>query len=369
VAFVGDGTTSAGPVVRPMAEWESFATALFIAAGLDEAKAASVARYLVLTDAMGRHTHGLAQCPAYLAELASGTMTKDGMPEMVRDTGATFVWDGRYLPGLWLMEAALEASFERLPQYGVVTFAMRRSHHIGCLAALAKYATDRGCYVMIASSAPQSRVVAPFGGKQGLFSPDPFAIGFPAGASPVLFDACASLTSTSMTRTKVARGEAFEHAWLLDHNGVPTRDPSVVERDKDRGSLMLLGGQEAGHKGFGLALMVEALTQGLSGHGRLDRPSQWGASVFMQLIDPQFFAGREAFVAQTGYFAEQCRESPAVNAGASVRLPGDTAVRALATAKAHGVELSCDTVTKLNGWAERLGVLTPFMAPIQIGRF
>lgn len=356
MAFVGGGTTSAGPVVRPMAEWERFAIALFLAAGLGEEKAASVARYLVLTDAMGRHTHGLAQCPAYLGELASGSMTKEGMPETVRDTGATFVWDGRYLPGLWLMETALEASFERLPQHGVVTFAMRRSHHIGCLAALAKYATDRGCYVMIASSAPQSRVVAPFGGKQGLFSPDPFAIGFPAGASPVLFDACASLTSTSMTRAKLARGESFEHAWLLDHNGVPTRDPSVVERDKDRGSLMLLGGQEAGHKGFGLALMVEALTQGLSGHGRLDRPSQWGASVFMQLIDPQFFAGRGAFVAQTRFFAEQCRVSPAIDTDVPVRVPGDSAVRALAKAKAYGIELSHDTAARMSEWAERLGV-------------
>ncbi len=202
MATIGDDMTRPARGVRPMAEWERFATALFVAAGLDAAKAASVAHYLVLTDAMGRYTHGLAQCPAYLAELASGSMTKDGAPETVRDTGATLVWDGHYLPGLWLMERALDAAFARLPQHGVVTFAMRRSHHIGCLAALAKYATDRGCYVMIASSAPQSRVVAPLGGKQGLFSPDPFAIGFPAGASPVLFDACASLTSSSMTRTK-----------------------------------------------------------------------------------------------------------------------------------------------------------------------
>jgi L-lactate dehydrogenase len=315
-----------------------------------------VARLLVLTDAMGRHTHGLAQCPAYLADLGSGAMTKEGSPDVIRDTGATLVWDGRYLPGLWLMESALEMVFARLPQHGVVTFAMRRSHHIGCLAALAKYATDRGCYVMIASSAPQSKVVAPFGSPQALFSPDPFAIGFPAGESPVLFDACASLTSSSMMRAKVARGEMFEHAWFLDDNGMPTRDPSVVEREKDRGSLMLLGGPEAGHKGFGLALMVEALTQGLSGHGRLDGPRQWGASVFMQVIDPQFFSGHDAFVAQTAFFATQCRTSAPISADAPVRLPGDQAVRNIATSIENGIALSADTVAKLKEWAARLGV-------------
>ncbi len=109
-------------------------------------------------------------------------------------------------------------------------------------------------------------------------------------------------------------------------------------------------------KGFGLALMVEALTQGLSGHGRLDGPTRWGASVFMQLIDPQFFTGREAFVAQTEFFAEQCRMSPAINADVPVRLPGDPAVRSLARTKAHGIKLSDDTIAKLDEWAERLGL-------------
>ena len=73
---------------------------------------------------------------------------------------------------------------------------------------------------------------------------------------------------------------------------------TVVERATDRGSLMLLGGQEAGHKGFGLALMVEALTQGLAGFGRKDAPARWGASVYIQFIDPDAFAGRDAFLDQ-----------------------------------------------------------------------
>src|SRR4051812_26404733 len=87
------------------------------------------------------------------------------------------------------------------------------------------------------------------------------------------------------------RKQPFDHAWVMDSAGTPTRDPSVVERATDRGSLILLGGQEAGHKGFGLALMVEALTQGLAGFGRKDAPTRWGASVYMQLIDPDGFAG------------------------------------------------------------------------------
>ena len=333
-----------------------FAAALFAAAGLDSDKGEVVARLLVLTDMLGRKTHGLAQCPAYLDQLANGGMTRTGAPETVRDTGPTVVWDGRYLPGLWLMDRALALGFERLPRHGVVTLAMRHSHHIGCLAALAKAATDRGFYVFIASSGPHTRAVAPHGGRAGLFSPNPFAIGFPTRDAPVLVDTSASLTTISNVRERTAANVLLDHPWALDSAGRPTCDPSVVERKADRGSLMLLGGIEAGHKGFGLALMVEALTQGLAGFGRRDGPTRWGASVYLQLIDPEAFSGREAFLDQVSFFADQCRANPPIDPARPVRLPGEQATRLLDACRRDGVPVTADAVAALRTWAERLGV-------------
>lgn len=349
---------SAAPLL-PLAEWREFAARLFVAAGLDADKAETVARLLVLTDAIGRATHGLAQVGAYLDELASGGMTKTGAPQTLVDRGATVVWDGGYRPGLWLMDEATSLCLDRVAAHGVITFAMRRSHHIGCLATLAKRAADAGCFVTVASSGPHTKVVAPYGGREGLFSPDPFAFGFPAGAHPVLFDGCASITSVSMTREKAAAGALFDHPWLLDHEGRPTRDPAVMERREGRGSLVLLGGAESGHKGFGLALMVEALTQGLAGHGRADAPTRWGASVYMQLIDPAAFAGREAFLRQTEFFAERCRANAPIDPDRPVRLPGDEAERRLRAVERDGLALAPSTMQALARRAERLGVAAP----------
>lgn len=331
-----------------------FAGALFRVAGMDQGKAESIGRILVLTDMMGRRTHGLAQCGNYLAEVAKGGMATDGVPEVLRDTGATVVWDGGYRPGLWLVEQAMALGFERLAAHGTFTLAMRRSHHIGCLAALAKQATDRGLFVMLASSGPHSKIVAPFGGKQALFSPNPFAVGFPAGATPVLVDISASITTVSMTRQKAAAGELFDRPWLLDAEGQPTREPRAMEGGG--GSLMLLGGEDAGHKGFGLALMVEALTQGLAGHGRRDAPGRWGASVYLQLIDPEAFAGREAFADQMAFLADACRSNDPIDPSRPVRLPGDAAARLMAEAERDGLELPDTVVGSLRDWAGRLGV-------------
>lgn len=337
----------------------AFAAALFAAAGMDSEKAETVARLLVLTDTMGRRTHGLAMAPLYLAAIRQGTLKVTGQPEVVKDTGATLVLDGGYLPGPWLVNSAINMAIDRAAQHGVVTVVIRRSHHIGCLAALVKQAADRGYVAIITNSDPAGNRVAPFGGTEALMTPNPYAMGYPGTGHPVLVDICASITTTSMTRQKYAAGELFEHPWLLDAAGQPTRDPAVLENQTPRGSLQLLGGQEYGHKGFGLSLMIEALSQGLSGHGRKDAPSHWGGNVFLQVLDPAFFAGRDAFVEQMDYLSEQCRHNKPVSPERPVRMPGDRAACKAAAAQTEGVTYDATAWTSILQCAQDLGVSVP----------
>jgi L-lactate dehydrogenase len=130
----------------------------------------------------------------------------------------------------------------------------------------------------------------------------------------------------------------------------------VLEQTTPRGSLLLLGGAEYGHKGFGLALMVEALTQGLAGHGRIDVPNRWGANVFLQVLDPQAFAGRDAFLTQMDFIGNACRASTPVESEGMVRLPGDQATNNITRAQNEGIALSEATLGKLSACALDLGV-------------
>ncbi len=66
-----------------------FATALLAAAGMDADKASTMSRLLLLTDMMGRRTHGLAMVPLYLVDIRQGDMKVTGDPVVVngRDYG------------------------------------------------------------------------------------------------------------------------------------------------------------------------------------------------------------------------------------------------------------------------------------------
>ena len=116
-------------------ELVKFATGLLTAAGLERPMAISVARILVEADLLGHNTHGLAQCPDYLRDIESGSMERSGGIEIVTDYPAAAVWDGNRLPGPWLVEEAIAAATRKAEVCDTGTIIIRRSHHIGCLAA------------------------------------------------------------------------------------------------------------------------------------------------------------------------------------------------------------------------------------------
>jgi LDH2 family malate/lactate/ureidoglycolate dehydrogenase len=334
------------------------ATQLLRAAGLDAGKAGAVAAILVEGDLMGHTTHGLALLAPYLAELESGAMARDGGPQVIQDRPVAVTWDGRRLPGPWLVLQAMELATARARQYGTGTVVIRRSHHIACLAAYLKRATDQGLLMVLTCSDPNSASVAPFGGLDPVFTPNPVSAGIPTPGEPVLVDISTSATTNGLTNRLHKEGGRLPAAWVIDGRGQPSDDPAVLFKEP-KGTILPLGGIDSGHKGYGLSLLVEALTGGLAGHGRADRREGWGATVFVQIIDPAAFAGAEAFKRQTGAVLQQCHASTPAHAGKAVRMPGEKGLAKARQQLQDGVELYPAILPSLAPWCEKYGVALP----------
>lgn len=334
----------------------AFAETLFTAAGLAPSHAAPVARYLVEADLMGHDTHGLALAAWYLGHIEDGTVTRDGEPEPLHDRGAAVAWAGRRLPGAFLVTRALDLALERATTYGTCTVNVGNAHHIGALSAFLHRATDRGKLVSIASSSPSGAQVAPFGGLRGVFTPNPVAHGIPTPEGPILIDISASITTFNMAQRLIREGRRYSAAWVMTADGAPSDDPADLTNG---GSLLPTGGLDHGQKGYGMALHVEALTQGLAGLGRADAPKGTNSAFTVQVWDPEAFGGTDAFLRQTGWLADACHASPPRDPSRPVRLPGEAAMARKARALAEGVPLYPTILDSLSGPAARLGVGLP----------
>ncbi len=341
----------------PAIELLNFTTALFEKAGLATDRAGVVAEVLLEGDLMGHSTHGLQLADRHLSGIRSGAIAREGDPIVVSDHGAAVTWDAGYLPGPWLVRKAMDESFRRAATMPVVTFCLRKAGHIACLGAYPRLAAERNLIMLLTSSDPAVAIVAPSGAVEGCYTPNPIAAGWPTDGAPIIVDTCPSTTTGGMVGRIAAAGGKLPGEWLVDANGHATDDASLLAAGK--GAILPLGGLELGHKGFALALIVEMLTSALAGFGRADGVRQDGASVFLQVINPNLFGGLDRFCKETAWLARSCEGAKTSPGGLGVRMPG---ARGLAMRKdqlQNGVALHETTIAVLTKWANEFRIAFP----------
>ena len=338
-----------------------WATRLLAARDLAAGKAATVASVLVEGDLLGHDTHGLALLGPYARKIDEGVLARDGDVTVVSDLPAAKLWDGNHLPGPWLTVTAIEAASAAARTYGTATVAVRKSGHIACLASYLEKPARAGLVVEILSSDPSVATVAPYGGTRPTFTPNPLAFGIPTGGDPIMIDISASITTNGMSARLHKQGRRFPAPWLLDADGRPTDDPGVLEADPP-GTIQLLGGTDVGHKGYGLALLVEAMTGGLAAYGRAEAPTDWGATFMVRVSDPAAFGGLDGFNRELDWLVTACQENPPADAGRPVRLPGSRGLALKKAALANGLTLHPDVEAQVRALAEEAAIALP--API-----
>jgi LDH2 family malate/lactate/ureidoglycolate dehydrogenase len=339
-----------------VADLTSWATAILQKVGLELEPAAVIAKQLVDADLFGYSTHGLALLSAYAAELEAGKMTSRGQPDVISDFGAAAMWDAKRLPGVWTTHLAVVEACKKADRFGVGSIALRNSHHIACLTTFVEEPARAGKLVFVLTSDPGSSHVAPYGGTSRVFTPNPIAAGIPTTSDPILIDVSTSITTAAKCDQAIATATPFPGPWLLDSEGKATNDARVM---KSGGSILPIGGTDHGHKGYGLSIVVEALTQGLAGFGRADKPTGWGACVQVLAFNPAAFGGAADFTRQTDWLVDACHGSRVPAGGAPVRLPGEAALKNKARGIAEGVPLGQTLASALEGLGQRLGIALP----------
>ena len=99
--------------------------------------------------------------------------------------------------------------------------------------------------------------MAPFGGMDLLLGTNPFSVSFPGRELTFCADMASSATAKGKIRIYAKSGKDIPFGWALDEEGNDTTDPNAAIK----GILLPMGG----HKGYALAMAVDALCGLLSG--------------------------------------------------------------------------------------------------------
>lgn len=339
-----------------------FATKLFNAAGVAEAEAAIVARSLVGANLRGHDSHGVMRIPQYIGFLERGEYVAGVELKVEHETSAVIVCDGQWGLGQVQAYRLLERMLPKAEALGLAAGTMRDCGHIGRLGEYAERAAEAGM-ILIATvnNGGAGQRVAPPGGIEPRLATNPLCVGVPTTSAelPIILDFGTSVAAEGKVRVHHISGRPVPDGWLLDSMGRPTNDPSVLYQPP-AGSILPMGGQQS-YKGFGLAVVLDLLSGGLSGGAcsHPEAPAVRGNDVFFLLIAPALFAGAERLRRQATDLADYIRATPRAGGVESILLPGDPERAVLELRTRQGIPLEANHWDLLLEQARKLNVSLP----------
>ena len=340
---------------------EEFACSLLEAGGATDEEAKLTAAGLVSANLAGYDSHGVMRIPFYVSALADGDVRSQAEFEVVRESDTHVVVNANWGFGHVAAQRLVERLTEKAKTFGTGIGTMMQCGHIGRLGQYAEEIAAEGLVSMLmVNSHGAVHRVAPPGGKASRLATNPICIGVPHRDEPLVLDFSTSATAEGKVRVKWIAGEKAPDGWLIDNNGQPTNDPSVLYESKPPGAILPFGGAQA-YKGFGLSLMIDifcgALSGGLVSREKAETPK--GNCVFMMIIDPAYFGGAEHFAAEVQQLAQFVRDCPRADGVDRILLPGDPERAMRAQRTADGITLDDGNWKKLVELAEQLGVQPP----------
>jgi ureidoglycolate dehydrogenase (NAD+) len=306
--------------------------------GLTRQDAQDACRIMVLADLFGITTHGMSRFESYGERLRIKGINPRPAITLERVAPALVKVDGDNGVGPLVGMRSLQAAMDVARECGVGIALARGSNHFGPVSPYSFIAAEAGFASMIASNASTS--ITPWGGTDARLGNNPLGFGVPnPGGRPFLLDMAMSVVARAKIRDALKRGESIPQTWATDQQGLPTTDPKHALD----GFLQPMGG----HKGYGLALLVDLFSGLLSGAAYLTHVKSWldtpdepqNLGHFFLLIDTRVLGSGPWLAQRMTDFASILHASLPAEPNHAVIVPGEIELNKMEHQRQHGISI------------------------------
>jgi LDH2 family malate/lactate/ureidoglycolate dehydrogenase len=287
----------------------------FGALGLDDGGADELAGLLVDSELRGHRDHGVAALGLLMRLYREGALNPRPDVRVLSETDGALLLDGDRGCGPGPPLRAMEWCIERARERQGMAVAAVRDWQLLVAGSCVRRAAQAGL-IGFACANYDVPLVAPPGGSTPVFGTNPLAYGLPA-EPPIVFDIATSVVAMQKVRVAAEEGTPLPDGLIFDKLGLPTTDARAFF---DGGSLAPLGAPHVPHKGFGLALFVEALGAVLTGSDRAPGIVLWA-------LDPAAFMPLAQFEQRLSALIDQIRHGERAPGVDELVVPGERGAR------------------------------------------
>jgi LDH2 family malate/lactate/ureidoglycolate dehydrogenase len=244
---------------------------------------------------------------------------------VVRETGVSMAFDGGNNVGMLALYHAARAATDKAGAHGIALVSVNDAWMSGRSAYFVEMIAKAGLVAI--HTVGSSRLVAPPGGAKAALGTNPIAIAVPSSRGPIVLDMGTSAFMATEVALRERLGQLLPEGVAIGPDGEPTRDAGLARR----GALLPFGG----YKGFGLALMMQAL--GLLAGGSKDGDNDYG--YLFIAFRPDLLGPAEAFEARVTGLVDYIKATPKQKGVDEIRIPSERAFRERERALRDGMEI------------------------------
>jgi len=233
--------------------------------------------------------------------------------KVLRETDVSVAYDGGNENGMLALYYAADATIKKAQAHGIALVSVTDSWMSGRSAYYVEMIAKAGLVAI--HTASSSRMVAPPGGAAAVLGTNPIAIGVPSSRGPVVLDMGTSAFMMTEVLLRERLGEPLPEGVAIARDGTPTRDAAQARR----GALLPFGG----YKGFGLALMVQAL--GVLTGAATDQNSDFG--YLFIAFRPDLLGPPDVAEQRVTELIERVKATPRQPGVDDIRIPSERAFR------------------------------------------
>jgi LDH2 family malate/lactate/ureidoglycolate dehydrogenase len=353
--------------VFPIEVLRDFSTRIFLHFGVPKADAEQAADVLASADLRGIDSHGVARLTSYFELLNEGLINTTPKIKILRSTLSTATVDGDNGLGLVVGPQANKIAMDMAEKAGSGWVSICNTNHYGIAGYYVLQALKRD---MIGWAMTNStKLVTPLWGAERMLGTNPIAIAFPGkDEPPIVIDMATCAAAYGKIEMARRRGQPIPQGWGIDNQGRGTTNPDDIVAG---GALLPLGSdrERGGHKGYGLAIMVDVLCGALGGANwgpftppfalRQEIPARSvgkGIGHFFGAMRIDGFIEADEFKRQIDDFIRTFRATKPAPGTNGPLIPGDPEREAEIVRSKDGVPLIMPVVEELRAISKKIGI-------------
>src|ERR1700675_740601 len=353
--------------IFPIEKLREFSTRIFLHFGIPRPDAVQAADVLASADLRGIDSHGVARLYSYVGMLSEGHINPKPKITTIRSTLSTATIDGDNGLGLVVGPHSNRIAMDKAEKAGSGWVSVCNTNHFGIAGYYVLQALERDLIGWAMTNS--TKLVTPLWGAERMLGTNPIAIGFPGKEEPsIVIDMATCAAAYGKIEMARRRGEPIPEGWAIDSEGRDTTNPDDMVAG---GALLPLGSDRdrGGHKGYGLAIMVDVLCGVLSGANwgpftppfalRQEIPKRSvgdGIGHFFGVMQLDGFIDRDSFKRQIDDYIRVFRATKPAPGPDGPLIPGDPEREAEKWRHKNGIPLILPVVDELRDISQKTGV-------------